>query len=106
MDARPHPRLGDGVTARTAPDALGDAPAFQLAKSRTVLDDPDATILAYGSEVACTLDAADTLAGEDILVSVVGIASTVRRAVCARRRGESLPHEKPLRATGRPRGNS
>jgi 1-deoxy-D-xylulose-5-phosphate synthase len=36
-----------------------------------MLDGPDATILAYGSEVAFALTAADKLASEDIFVSVV-----------------------------------
>jgi 1-deoxy-D-xylulose-5-phosphate synthase len=171
----------------TVPDPLGDAPLFQLGKSRVVLDGPDATILAYGSEVAYALEAADTLAAEDIFVSVVdarfakpidedmvttaitrggpvitvedhsltggfgsavletahrlglptesiirlglapevfyrhgsragqlaeagidaaGIAATVRRAVRARRAGEAVPREKPVRATGRSRGTS
>ncbi|MFQ5807015.1 MAG: 1-deoxy-D-xylulose-5-phosphate synthase [Phycisphaerae bacterium] len=55
----------------SVPDALGDPRPFELGKSRVVLDGPDATILAYGSEVAFALDAADTLAGEDTFVSVV-----------------------------------
>lgn len=56
----------DGV-----PDAFGVAPPFELGKSRLMLDGPDATILAYGSEVAIALEAADTLAGEGVFVSVV-----------------------------------
>jgi 1-deoxy-D-xylulose-5-phosphate synthase len=36
-----------------------------------MLDGPDATILAYGSEVFYALEATDTLAGEGIFVSVV-----------------------------------
>lgn len=56
----------DGV-----PDAFGDAPPFELGKSRLMVDGPDATILAYGSEVAFALEAADTLAGDEIFVSVV-----------------------------------
>ncbi len=171
----------------TVPDPLGEAPPFELGKSRITLDGPDATILAYGSEVAYALEAADTLARKDIFVSVVdarfakpidedmvttaitrggpvitvedhsitggfgsavletahrlglptesiirlglapevfyrhgsragqlaeagidaaGIAATVRRAVRARRAGESVLHEKPVRATGRSRGTS
>lgn len=53
------------------PDPLGDCIAFELGKSRTILEGPDATILAYGAEVPYALQAADTLAGEDIFVSVV-----------------------------------
>ena len=53
------------------PDPLGPAAPFELGKSRLLLNGPDATILAYGSQVACALAAADTLAGEDIFVSVV-----------------------------------
>jgi 1-deoxy-D-xylulose-5-phosphate synthase len=53
------------------PSILGDAPPFELAKSRVVLDGPDAFILAYGSQVAYALHAADILAGEGIFVSVV-----------------------------------
>lgn len=56
----------DGV-----PDALGESPAFELGKSRRLLDGPDATILAYGATVPYALEAADTLAGEDTFVSVV-----------------------------------
>ena len=66
----------------TVPDPLGDPPPFELAvaqpppavavgRSRLLREGPDATILAYGSEVAFALAAADTLAGEDIFVSVV-----------------------------------
>ncbi len=171
----------------TVPDALGQAPPVELGKSRLMLDGPEATILAYGSEVSCALDAADALAGEQIFVSVInarfakpidedmvttaitrggpvitledhsvtggfgsavletanrlglptesvirlglapdvfyrhgsragqlaqagidaaGIAATVRRAVRARRRGESVPRERPVRAAGRSRGGS
>ncbi len=56
----------DGV-----PDPLGDAPPFELGKGRTMLDGPDATILAYGAQVQYALAAADALAGEGIFVSVV-----------------------------------
>jgi 1-deoxy-D-xylulose-5-phosphate synthase len=171
----------------SVPDPLGPAPPLALGESRVMLDGPDAAILAYGSEVAYALEAADALAGEDIFVSVVnarfakpidedmvttaitrggpvitvedhslaggfgsailetahrlglptesiirlglapevfyrhgsragqlaeagidaaGIAATVRRAVRARRAGESVPHEKPVRASGRARGPS
>jgi 1-deoxy-D-xylulose-5-phosphate synthase len=53
------------------PDSLGDAPPFYLGKSRVMCEGPDATILAYGSEVAAALEAASRLAAEDIFVSVV-----------------------------------
>jgi 1-deoxy-D-xylulose-5-phosphate synthase len=53
------------------PLPLGDGPAFELGRSRTMLDGPDATILAYGTEVTYALEAADTLAGEDVFVAVV-----------------------------------
>lgn len=53
------------------PLPLGDGPAFELGRSRAMLDGPDATILAYGTEVTYALEAADTLAGEDVFVSVV-----------------------------------
>lgn len=53
------------------PEPYGPAPAFELGKSRVMLEGPDATILAYGPEVAFALEAADTLAGEDIFVTVV-----------------------------------
>jgi 1-deoxy-D-xylulose-5-phosphate synthase len=56
----------DGV-----PDPFGDAPPFELGRSRLMLDGPDATVLVYGTEVAFALEAADTLAAEDIFVSVV-----------------------------------
>jgi 1-deoxy-D-xylulose-5-phosphate synthase len=53
------------------PVPCGPAPSFELGRSRLMLDGPDATILAYGSEVAYGLAAADMLASEDIFVSVV-----------------------------------
>ena len=53
------------------PDPFGDAPPFEAGKSRQMLDGPDATILAYGTEVQFALDAADALVGEDIFVSVI-----------------------------------
>jgi 1-deoxy-D-xylulose-5-phosphate synthase len=55
----------------TVPDPFGDAPPFELGKSRLLLDGPDATILAYGAEVSYAVEAADALAGEDIFVSVI-----------------------------------
>ncbi len=53
------------------PLPLGAGPDFELGKARVMLEGPDATILAYGAEVAFAMEAADTLAGEDIFVSVV-----------------------------------
>lgn len=53
------------------PDSLGPCPAFEVGKSRKLLEGPDATILAYGTEVTFAMQAAETLAGEDIFVSVV-----------------------------------
>ncbi len=55
----------------TVPDELGEAPAFELGQSRVVREGPDATILAYGAEVPHALQAAETLAGEDVFVTVV-----------------------------------
>jgi 1-deoxy-D-xylulose-5-phosphate synthase len=55
----------------TVPDSFGDAPPFFLGKCRVMCEGPDATILAYGSEVALALEAARRLAAEDIFVSIV-----------------------------------
>jgi 1-deoxy-D-xylulose-5-phosphate synthase len=55
----------------SVPIAVGDAPPFEVGRSRTMLEGPDATILAYGSQVEFALSAADTLAGEDIFAAVV-----------------------------------
>ncbi len=55
----------------TVPEPLGETPAFELGRSRVMREGPDATILAYGSEVAFALEAARTLAHEDIFVGVV-----------------------------------
>jgi 1-deoxy-D-xylulose-5-phosphate synthase len=55
----------------TVPDAMGDGPAFEVGKSRLMREGPDATILAYGSTVDYALEAARTLEGEDIFVTVV-----------------------------------
>ena len=55
----------------TVPDAFGPTRPVELAKSREMLDGQDATILAYGSEVAHALDAAHALAGEGIFVAVI-----------------------------------
>jgi 1-deoxy-D-xylulose-5-phosphate synthase len=53
------------------PGPFGEPPPFELGRSRVMLDGAEATILAYGSEVAHALAAADALAGEGIFVSVV-----------------------------------
>ena len=53
------------------PAAMGAAPPFELGKSRVMRDGPDGTILAYGSEVEYAMEAAGTLAGEDIFLTVV-----------------------------------
>jgi len=55
----------------TVPDTLGEPPAVELGRARVLLDGPDATILAFGTTVGYALQAADTLAGEDVFVSVV-----------------------------------
>ncbi|MBN2447936.1 MAG: 1-deoxy-D-xylulose-5-phosphate synthase, partial [Phycisphaerae bacterium] len=55
----------------TVPEPYGDTPSFELGKSRVMRDGPDGTILAYGMQVAFALEAAETLAGEDIYVGVV-----------------------------------
>lgn len=46
-------------------------PPFELGRARVMRDGPDATILAYGTEVGFALEAARTLAHEDIYVRVV-----------------------------------
>lgn len=53
------------------PEPLGSCCDFEMGKSRTMIEGPDATILAYGAEVPFAMQAADALAGEDIFVSVV-----------------------------------
>ncbi len=53
------------------PDPFGEAPPFLLGKARVMCEGPDATVLAYGDEVAFALDAARRLAAEDLFVSVV-----------------------------------
>ncbi len=55
----------------TVPEPLGDGPAFEVGKSRIMREGRDATILAYGSTVDYALEAARTLEGEDIFVTVV-----------------------------------
>ena len=55
----------------SVPTPVGQAPPIQLGKARVMLEGPDATILAYGTQVEFALAAADTLAGEDIFVTVV-----------------------------------
>lgn len=53
------------------PEPLGDAPAFDIGRSRLMQNGRDATILAYGATVSHALDAAELLAAEDIYVKVV-----------------------------------
>ncbi len=53
------------------PEPFGEAPPFEPGRSRLMREGPDATILAYGTEVQYALEAAETLAHEDIFVSVV-----------------------------------
>jgi 1-deoxy-D-xylulose-5-phosphate synthase len=53
------------------PESLGDGPAFEPGVSRTMRSGPDATILAYGTEVPFAMVAAKTLEEEDIFVTVV-----------------------------------
>jgi 1-deoxy-D-xylulose-5-phosphate synthase len=55
----------------TVPDPLGPALPFELGKSRTLRDGPDATVLAYGTEATFAMEAARTLAGEDVFITVV-----------------------------------
>ena len=55
----------------TVPDPYGETPAFYLGQSRIMREGPDATILAYGTEVHFALEAARTLEQEDIFVTVV-----------------------------------
>ena len=53
------------------PEPFGDAPPFEPGRSRLMREGPDATILAYGTQVQYALEAAETLTQEDIYVSVV-----------------------------------
>ena len=55
----------------TVPEPIGKSPEIEVGKAWQVLDGPDASLLAYGSEVSFALEAADILAGEEIFVSVV-----------------------------------
>ena len=55
----------------TVPEPIGKPTAVEIGKAHQILDGPDATLLAYGSEVPFALEAADILAGEEIFVSVV-----------------------------------
>ncbi|MBU0638303.1 MAG: 1-deoxy-D-xylulose-5-phosphate synthase [Planctomycetes bacterium] len=76
----------------TVPDPFGPPLPFELGRSRVMRDGPDATILAYGSEVTHALEAANTLAGEDLFVTVVNarfakpIDETMVTAAIMRRR--------------------
>jgi 1-deoxy-D-xylulose-5-phosphate synthase len=53
------------------PEPLGEPAPIHLGRGRTLREGPDATILAYGSQVAFALEAARTLESEDIFVTVV-----------------------------------
>lgn len=53
------------------PAPLGQAPPFELGKSRLMREGRDASILAYGACVSHALDAADLLAANNIFVRVV-----------------------------------
>ncbi|QOJ14494.1 MAG: 1-deoxy-D-xylulose-5-phosphate synthase [Planctomycetia bacterium] len=53
------------------PSADGACPPFALGESRLLREGPDATILAYGTQVDFALQAARTLETEDIFVTVV-----------------------------------
>lgn len=53
------------------PEPMGEAPAFELGRSRVMREGRDATILAYGASVRDALDAADLLAAESIYVRAV-----------------------------------
>ena len=53
------------------PDVFGPPPPFFLGKCRVMREGPDATILAYGSMVAISMEAAERLKEEDIFVAVV-----------------------------------
>jgi 1-deoxy-D-xylulose-5-phosphate synthase len=55
----------------SVPEPLGDPPPFLLGRSRVMREGPDASILAYGSQVAGALEAARRLEQEDLFVSVV-----------------------------------
>lgn len=55
----------------SVPDAYGEAPPFHLGKSRLMREGADATLLAYGTEVQCALEAAQVLELEGIEVGVV-----------------------------------
>ncbi len=55
----------------TVPDVPGETPPFFLGKSRLLRSGPDATVLAYGTQVQFALEAARQLEQEDIFVTVV-----------------------------------
>ena len=55
----------------TLPQPFEAEPRIELGRSRVVREGPDGTILAYGAQVNYALEAAKTLAGEDIYVGVV-----------------------------------
>ncbi|UCG32738.1 MAG: 1-deoxy-D-xylulose-5-phosphate synthase [Phycisphaerales bacterium] len=55
----------------TVPEPFGEAPAFELGKSRVMREGTDATVLAYGATVAMAMEAAELLAAEGIDLGVV-----------------------------------
>lgn len=55
----------------SVPKPYGKTPPFYIGRSRPIRQGPDATILAYGSQVGFALEAADTLAEEDIYLTVI-----------------------------------
>lgn len=55
----------------TVPPPGDEPPPFFLGKCRVLREGPDATVLAYGTEVQMALEAARTLEQEDIFVTVV-----------------------------------
>lgn len=50
---------------------LPESPPFELGRCRVLREGPDATLLAYGTQVEYAMQAAQTLAQEDVFVSVV-----------------------------------
>jgi 1-deoxy-D-xylulose-5-phosphate synthase len=55
----------------TVPEPLGETPPFELGRSRSMRDGPDATIIAYGTQVGFAMEAARTLEQEDVYVTVI-----------------------------------
>ena len=53
------------------PEPMGEAPPFELGKSRLMHPGRDATILAYGATVSHAIDAAELLAADNLSVRVI-----------------------------------